>query len=132
MKLIEREFLEPSDLFRDVIRLKLRPDWEWLCRIIGRAVNLPPDTEAVSFGAITMHTLASTFLTYRRSINELAPALLPQTEQVDKLATVLISLTVDAVERYAKQFGAAGKKLSKQSAPVRPARRVSTARRKKA
>lgn len=120
VKLIEREFLEPSDMFRDVIRLKLRPDWEWLCGIVGRAVDLPVDSEAVAFGAITMHTLASTFLTYRRSINELAPALLNHTEQLDKLATVLTSLTMDAVQRYASQFGdSANKKQTRQSKPTR-------------
>lgn len=120
VKLVEREFLEPSDLFRDVIRLKLRPDWDWLCGIIGRAVGRPPDSEGVAFGAIAMHTLSSTFLTYRRSINELAPALLHHTEQLDKLALVLTSLTIDAIERYAMQFEVpAGKKQSRHPKQAR-------------
>jgi TetR/AcrR family transcriptional regulator, regulator of cefoperazone and chloramphenicol sensitivity len=106
VKLIEREFLDPSESFRDVIRLKLRPDWVWLCGIVGRAVGLPADSEAVAFGAITMHTLASTFLTYRRSIKELAPSLLRHTDRLDKLALVITSMTVDAIDRYAAQFEA--------------------------
>ena len=112
VKLVEREFLEPSDLFREVIRSKLLPDWKWLCDIIGRAVGLPANAEAVAFGAIAMHTLASTFLTYRRSIEELAPALLPQTSQLDRLANVLTSLTVDAVRQYRAQFATSSSKKS--------------------
>lgn len=132
VKLIEREFLEPSEMFREVIRLKLRPDWDWLCGVIGRAVGLPSDSEAVAFGAITMHTLASTFLNFRRSIQELAPSLLQQTEHLEKLTLVLTSLTIDSVDRYKSNFDApVAKKKARASNPTRVSRKSSVSRGKK-
>jgi TetR/AcrR family transcriptional regulator, regulator of cefoperazone and chloramphenicol sensitivity len=132
VKLIEREFLEPSDMFREVIRLKLRPDWDWLCGVIGRAVGLSSDNEAVAFGAITMHTLASTFLNYRRSIQELAPSLLQHMEHLEKLTLVLTSLTIDAVNRYKDNFdGSVTKKQSRVSKTSRVSRQSSVSRSKK-
>lgn len=120
VKLVEREFLEPSELFREVIRLKLRPDWDWLCGILGRAVDLPADCEAVAFGAITLHTQATTFLNYRRSIHELAPSLLHHAQPLDKLALVMSGLTLDAIDRFSSQFG--------PSSPRKPTQTPSKAR----
>ncbi|MFN7730369.1 MAG: TetR/AcrR family transcriptional regulator [Pirellula sp.] len=120
VKLVEREYLEPSELFREVIRMKLRPDWDWLCGILGRAVDLPADSEAVAFGAITLHTQATTFLHYGRSIQELAPSLLLHAQPLEKLALVMTSLTLDAVDRYSAQFGT--------SATLKPSQRPAKAR----
>jgi AcrR family transcriptional regulator len=104
VKLIEREFLDPSKSFLSVIQRKLRPDWELLCTIVGRAVDQSPDSDAVAFGVIAMHTLASTFLTHRRFIQELAPSLVRCTEHIEELSHVLSAMTVESVHQYNTRF----------------------------
>jgi AcrR family transcriptional regulator len=115
IKLIEREFLDPSKSFLSVIQRKLRPEWDLLCKIVGRAVDQSPDSDAVAFGVITMHTLASTFLTHRRFIQELAPTLVHDTNRLDALSQVLTSLTMEAVCHYGEQFSHASGKGRKRT-----------------
>jgi AcrR family transcriptional regulator len=103
LQLITRECLDPSPAFRDVVRRKFRPEWEWLAAVAGRAAGRPADDEAVQFGVLAMYTLASTFFTHRAIYAELAPAVVARAA-AEPFLDLLAALTVPAVERYAAAF----------------------------
>lgn len=104
VKLIEREFLDPSESFREVVHFKLQPDWNWLCSILGRAVGQPADSEPVLFGVLTMFTLAATLVTYGPLIQQLAPSFAKRTTDLQGLSRILTALTIEAVEQHSIQF----------------------------
>ncbi|MFN6164670.1 MAG: TetR/AcrR family transcriptional regulator [Planctomycetota bacterium] len=115
VKLIEREFLDPSESFREVVRLKLQPDWDWLCSILGKAVGQPANSEPVLFGVVTMFTLAATLVTYGPLIQQLAPSFSKRTTDLQGLSRILAALTIEAVEQHRSQFVSLPTKSRRQS-----------------
>lgn len=104
VKLIEREALDPSASFRKVLKHSYLPEFEWLCEVVSSVTSLPKDSDAVRFGVITMHLLASTFLTHRRILQEFAPAVIEKVQGGDSFIEVLANVTLDAVNRYSHGF----------------------------
>lgn len=104
VKLIEREALDPSASFRKVLKHKYLPEFEWLCDVVSRVTSLPKDNDAVRFGVITMHLLASTFMTHRRILQDFAPAVVENAHGGDSFIEVLANVTLDSVKRYADGF----------------------------
>lgn len=104
IKLIEREALDPSASFRKVLKLKYLPEFEWLCDVVSRVASLTKDNDAVRFGVITLHLLASTFMTHRRILQDFAPAVVENAHGGDAFVEVLANVTLDSVKRYADGF----------------------------
>ncbi len=104
VKLIEREALDPSASFRKVLKHKYLPEFDWLCAVVSRVTLLPKDNDAVRFGVITMHLLASTFMTHRRILQDFAPAVVENAHGNDTFIGVLANITLDSVKRYADGF----------------------------
>lgn len=104
VKLIEREALDPSASFRKVLRHKYLPEFVWLCEVVSRVTSLPKDNDAVRFGVITMHLLASTFMTHRRILQDFAPAVVENAHGGDSFIEVLTNVTLDSVKRYRDGF----------------------------
>ncbi len=104
VKLIEREALDPSASFRKVLKHSYLPEFEWLCNVVSRATSLPKDNDAVRFGVITMHLLASTFMTHRRILQDFAPAVIDKVHEGDSFIEVLANVTLDSVKRYGDGF----------------------------
>lgn len=104
IKLIEREALDPSASFRKVLKLKYLPEFEWLCDVVSRVTLLTKDNDAVRFGVITLHLLASTFMTHRRILQDFAPAVVENAHGGDVFVEVLANVTLDSVKRYADGF----------------------------
>jgi AcrR family transcriptional regulator len=104
IKLIEREALDPSASFRKVLKHSYLPEFEWLCDVVSRATSLPKNNDAVRFGVITMHLLASTFMTHRRILQEFAPAVIEKVHDGDSFVEVLANVTLDSVKRYGDGF----------------------------
>jgi AcrR family transcriptional regulator len=104
IKLIEREAVDPSASFRKVLKLSYLPEFEWLCGVVSRVTSLPKDNDAVRFGVITMHLLASTFMTHRRILQEFAPAVVEKVHEGDLFVEVLAKVTLDSVKRYVDGF----------------------------
>lgn len=104
IKLIEREALDPSASFRKVLKLKYLPEFEWLCDVVSRVTSLTKDNDAVRFGVITLHLLASTFMTHRRILQDFAPAVVENAHGGDAFVEVLANVTLDSVKRYADGF----------------------------
>ena len=104
IKLIEREAVDPSASFRKVLKLSYLPEFEWLCGVVSRVTSLPKDNDAVRFGVITMHLLASTFMTHRRILQEFAPTVVKNVHEGDSFVEVLAKVTLDSVKRYVDGF----------------------------
>ena len=104
IKLIEREAADPSASFRKVLKFSYLPEFEWLCGVVSRVTSLPKDNDAVRFGVITMHLLASTFMTHRRILQEFAPAVVENVHEGDSFVEVLAKVTLDSVKRYVDGF----------------------------
>ena len=117
IKLIEREAIDPSASFRKVLKHCYLPEFEWLCEVVSRVTSLPKDNDAVRFGVITMHLLASTFMTHRRILQEFAPAVVEKVHGGDSFIEVLANVTLDSVRRYGDGFPMLkSKKKTKKSA----------------
>ncbi len=104
IKLIEREALDPSASFRKVLKHKYLPEFDWLCDVVSRVASLPKNSDAVRFGVITMHLLASTFMTHRRILQEFAPAVVEKVHDGDSFIDVLAKVTLDSVKHYADRY----------------------------
>ena len=50
VQLLERECLDPSPTFREVVRRKFKPEADWLAAVIGRAVGRTADDESAASG----------------------------------------------------------------------------------
>ena len=103
VQLLERECLDPSPTFREVVRRKFKPEADWLAAVIGRAVGRTADDEAVQYGVTAMYTLASAFLTRQQLWSELTPAVAERVQQA-AFVEVLAGITLDAVARSAAAF----------------------------
>ncbi|MFN7844587.1 MAG: TetR/AcrR family transcriptional regulator [Pirellula sp.] len=104
VKLIEREAIDPSASFRNILKHKYLPEFEWLCEVVSRVSSLPKSSDAVRFGVITMHLLTSTFMTHRRVLQEFAPTVVNNANDSDVFIDVVARLTLDAVKRYGDGF----------------------------
>ncbi len=100
LRLIERELLNPSAAFREVVRRRLKPDLDQICDVVGAAAGRPASDPAVRFGAMSMYILASSFATRREVLQELAPEVVDAVDQRERWLDVLAQLTLDAVERF--------------------------------
>jgi AcrR family transcriptional regulator len=116
VKLIEREAVDPSALFRSVLKHKYLPEFEWLCSVVSRCTTLPNQHAAVRFGVLTLHLLASTFMTHRRILKEFAPAVVEHVKESERFVDVLAGLTLDAVQRYADGFSKTSSKRKRPAA----------------
>jgi TetR/AcrR family transcriptional regulator, regulator of cefoperazone and chloramphenicol sensitivity len=58
----------------------------------------------VRFGVITMHLLASTFMTHRRILQDFAPGVIEKVHEGDSFVEVLANVTLDSVQRYGDGF----------------------------
>lgn len=103
VRLLERECLDPSPTFREVVRRKFQPEADWLAAVVGRAAGRPADDEAVQYGVSAMYTLASALFTRRLLLTELSPAVAERVHH-EAFVEVLAGLTLDAVARYAAAF----------------------------
>lgn len=104
VKLIEREALDPSTSFRKVLKHKYLPEFDWLCEVVSRTAALPKGSDAVRFGVITMHLLASTFMTHRRILQQFAPTVVEKVHEGESFIEVLAKVTLDSVKRYDEGF----------------------------
>jgi TetR/AcrR family transcriptional regulator, regulator of cefoperazone and chloramphenicol sensitivity len=99
VQLLERECLDPSPTFREVIQRKFKPEADWLAAVVGRATGRPADDEAVEFGVMAMYTLASALFTRQQLLKELSPVVAERVHH-ESFVEVLAGLTLDAVARY--------------------------------
>lgn len=103
VQLLERECLDPSPTFRDVVHRKFKPESDWLAAVVGRATGRPASDEAVQYGVTAMYTLASALLTRQLLLTELSPAVARRVHQ-EAFVEVLAGITLDSVARYAAAF----------------------------
>jgi TetR/AcrR family transcriptional regulator, regulator of cefoperazone and chloramphenicol sensitivity len=103
VQLLERECLDPSATFREVVHRKFKPEAEWLAAVVGRATSRPAEDEAVQYGVSAMYNLASAMFTRRLLLTELSPAVAERVHH-EAFVEVLAGITLDAVARYAAAF----------------------------
>jgi AcrR family transcriptional regulator len=109
LRLIAREELDPSPAFKDVLEMKFRPEWNWLCVIVARATGRTPQSPAVKFGVITMYTMVYSMMARRGVMDQLAPEVLKAMLKPNPSIRMLAGLTHDAVKRFEDTHASARK-----------------------
>lgn len=105
IKLFERELLDPSEAFHEVIRHRLLPDFRNICAILAAVTGRQAEDPAVQFGVITLYTLASTFGVKRRALERISPGVMKAAVAGDAFVEVLSELAIDAVNRFEEFSG---------------------------
>lgn len=102
IRLLYREELDPSPAFKEVLRIKVVPEWKWLCEIVARASGCSPDSPEVKFGVITMYNLTATMHIRTGMIDHLAPDVVASlSESREACIDCMAQLTLAAVSSYA-------------------------------
>lgn len=102
IRLLHREELDPSPAFLDVLRIKIVPEWTWLCQVVARASGRQPGSLEVKFGVIAMYNLAAAFHIRTGMIDHLAPDVLASLTKAPEAFIECVSrLTLSAVADFA-------------------------------
>ncbi|MFO0492559.1 MAG: TetR/AcrR family transcriptional regulator, partial [bacterium] len=72
-RLLDREEADPSPVYEEVLRIKVVPEWNWLCEVVARASGHKSDSREVKFGVIAMYDLTATLHIRSGMIDHLAP-----------------------------------------------------------
>lgn len=114
VRLVYREELDPSPAYRELLDLKIVPEWNWLREVVARAARRKADSLEVKFGVIAMYSIVASLHLHRGMIPHLAPDLVSALA-ADRKALVELAarLTLDAIERCAESLSA------RKSAPRR-------------
>ncbi len=89
--LIEREYLDPSPAFEELLNRKLRPELQWLRELIARAARVP-DGDSVQLSTVVMYGIISSLFAYRRAIEILAPGLQDRCRDGDMFPRLVVDL----------------------------------------
>ncbi len=97
-RLLDRECLDLSPAFRELIRDHWVPELELFCRILGRAADCDPGDDVVFLAALELYGAAMTLMTYRKLIEELAPGLVERVRAADFHVDRLTNLAIIAAQ----------------------------------
>lgn len=116
-RLLFREDLDPSPAFKEVLRTKIVPEWNWLRRVIARASGRAPDSPEVKFGVIAMYNVTAALHIRTGMIDHLAADVVESMARAREASIECISrLTLDAVATYAATVGV--EKNARRTAPA--------------
>ncbi len=91
VKLIEREYLDPSPAFEELLNRKLRPDLQRLRQLVSQAARTP-DSDEVLLSTFVMYGIVSSMFAYRRAIEILAPGLEGRCRDSDTFPQLIVDL----------------------------------------
>lgn len=97
---ITREIWEPSKVFQEVVEEFLRPETEFISRILGQIADQPSSAAQVRFAVVTMLGLVETFSLYGHLIAAVAPEISGSFEKKGVLAEHITHLVIEAVYAY--------------------------------
>jgi AcrR family transcriptional regulator len=118
IRLLYREELDPSPMYKEVLQLKVVPEWNWLREVIARATELPVDAPQVKFGVIVMYNLTASLHTRGGMIDHLAPDITASiTTSRESYIECMALLTLDAVARYGAAMKTRDKRAPKPGEP---------------
>jgi TetR/AcrR family transcriptional regulator, regulator of cefoperazone and chloramphenicol sensitivity len=102
IRLLYREELDPSPAYKEVLRIKVVPEWNWLCEVVALASGCKPDSPEVKFGVVAMYNLTAAFHLRTGMIDHLAPDVVASiTEAREAYIECMSRLTLAAVEQFA-------------------------------
>jgi hypothetical protein len=102
MRLLFREELDPSPAYKEVLRIKVVPEWNWLCEVVARASGRKPDSPEVKFGVVAMYNLTASLHIRSGMIDHLAPDVVASIAQSREAYIECMSrLTLAAVSSFA-------------------------------
>ena len=96
--IIAREVREPSQVFAEVVQNYLKPETDFVAKILEKIVELPADAHQVRFAVLTMLGLLETFSLYGHLLDEIAPSLAANYKQKGKLAEKIAQLVIEAAQ----------------------------------
>lgn len=102
IRLLYREELDPSPAYKEILRIKVVPEWNWLCEVVARASGCKPDSREVKFGVIAMYNLTASLHIHSGMIDHLAPDVVASIAEAREAYIECMSrLTLAAVEQFA-------------------------------
>jgi AcrR family transcriptional regulator len=105
VRLFYREELDPSPAYRELLDLKIVPEWNWLREVVARAARRKADSLEVKFGVVAMYSIVASLHLHRGMIPHLAPDLVSAlAADREALVELAARLTIDAVERCAESL----------------------------
>jgi AcrR family transcriptional regulator len=117
VRLFYREELDPSPAYRELLDLKIVPEWNWLREVVARAARRKAESLEVKFGVVAMYSVVAPLHLHRGMIPHLAPDLVSAiAADREALVELVARLTLDAVERCAESL-TARKPVRRQAKP---------------
>jgi AcrR family transcriptional regulator len=98
-RLIDRECLELSPAFRELLGEHWVPELRLLRVVLARAAGVDSEGDAAVLAAIELHQSATLPITYRELIDQLAPGLVHRIRESDRHVDRLIDVAVFAARR---------------------------------
>jgi TetR/AcrR family transcriptional regulator, regulator of cefoperazone and chloramphenicol sensitivity len=124
IRLLYREELDPSPAYKEVLRLKVVPEWNWLCEVVARASGRKADSPEVKFGVIAMYNLTASLHIRSGMIEHLAPDVVASIAKAREAYIECMSrLTLDAVSHFSE---AISQKKSAVRVPARASQSAGT------
>lgn len=93
--LIEREYMDPSPMFEEMLQERVGNELYWIRALIAKAAKVP-DGDETSLASVVMFGVVSSLRTYRRVLELLAPEVIEKTRQGEALANLVLDLTLRA------------------------------------
>ncbi|MFO1020195.1 MAG: CerR family C-terminal domain-containing protein [Planctomycetales bacterium] len=124
--LIEREYMDPSPMFEEMLQQRVGNELFWIRALIAKAAKVP-DGDETSLAAVVMFGVVSSLRTYRRVLEMLAPEVIEKTREGEALANLVLDLALRAARFSLPETGA----LPKRAALPKRGERAAPARRKK-
>jgi TetR/AcrR family transcriptional regulator, regulator of cefoperazone and chloramphenicol sensitivity len=97
-QLIQQEFDEPTQELDGFVGRTLRPRFEYLYRVVGELLDLPPEDERVRLCAVSIHGLIVMFRP--NPMTERFAVLLKLKFSPDRIATHLMAFSLAALDGY--------------------------------
>jgi len=88
-KLVDRECLEPSTIFREAVAAKVLPSMQFVAGILARAVDRLPDEPKVQAAVLGLLGQVNTLTLYRQLLDAVAQGLYEEMHRGDWLAHAL-------------------------------------------
>lgn len=102
-KLIDRECLEPSATFYEVVKTRVLPEFEFVAETVGRAVGHPPQSKEIRFVVLGLYRQVITVTLYRQLLDALGSNFWDEIHQGDWLVSALATSAIASAKALIKE-----------------------------
>jgi len=102
-KLVDRECLEPSAAFQEVVETRILPEFEFVAETLGRAVGHPAQSKEIRLVVLGLYRQVITVTLYRQLLDNLGRDFWEEIHQGDWLAGALTTSAIAAAKALIKE-----------------------------